>query len=361
MEKSEKIRILVVDDSLFMRALVSDMLNSDPEIEVIDTAKDGAEALKKIPQKRPDCITLDLVMPGWNGLTTLNHIMAEYPTPVVILSAHSKEGADITIKCLDAGAVGFVLKPSGELSLDIKKIKTQLLDEVKAASKVSIGKIKIPVAEKLTMPKRKILLKRKIVVIGASTGGPQTLESILPSLPYDFPAPIIIAQHMPSSFFSESLAEHLNEICELKVKVPENNEVIQAGTVYLAPGGFHTTLKLRRTKEDGRGMRDEASIVLVSVANDHPSSIALSPSIDMTMKSVAEFFNGNAIGIILSGMGDDGREGMRAIKESGGSTIAQDKSSLIYGMPKVVIDDGYADKTLPASEIAGEIIGIVER
>jgi len=341
------IKVLVVDDSLFMRTLVSDMLNSDPEIRVIDTAKNGAEALKKTREMKPDCITLDLAMPGWDGLTTLRHIMDEHPTPVVILSAYSKKDADITIKCLNAGAIGFVLKPSGELSLDIENIKHQLLEEVKAASRADVRRTKSLIVEEIKRPKRRLAGANKIVVIGASTGGPQTLESILASLPADFSAPIIVVQHMPTVSFTESLAERLNRNCELEVKVVENSEIIQRGRVYIIPSGFHMRLE----------SRDEQDVMICLSKGEFD---ILSPSIDITMKSVARTYNGNAVGIILSGMGCDGVQGMMGIKECGGKTIVQDESSVIFGMPKAVIDAGYADKVLPAWEIAGAIVDTVE-
>ena len=351
------IKVLVVDDSLFMRTLISDMLNFEPEIEVIETAKSGTEALKKIPKVKPDCITLDLAMPGWDGLTTLKHIMSRYPTPVVVLSAHSKEEADITIKCLNAGAVGFVLKPSGELSLDIHTIKQRLIEEVKAAATISVSKIKSLAVETPKAPSCESIGISKTVVIGASTGGPQTLEAILSSIPFGFAASIIVVQHAPSKFITQSLAEHLNKISELVVKVAENNDIIQTGCVYLVPSGFRMEVT-KRAGQYGLGVtnHDRAFICLTE---DEPG--ALSPSIDITMKSVAKIYNGNVIGIILSGMGHDGREGMKTIKESGGKTIVQDESSLIFGMPKVVIDAGFADKVLPASEISRAMADIVEK
>jgi len=336
------IKVLVVDDSLFMRRLISDMLSSEPGIEVIDTARNGAEAVAKIPKMKPDCVTLDLMMPGWDGLTTLKNIMNQCPTPVVILSAHSQKDADITIKCLEEGAVGFVLKPSGELSLDIEKIKDQLTREVMAASKVEIPRLKSLILTKAEAPKRKLMGLHKIIVIGASTGGPQTLGGILFSLPGNFPLPILIAQHMPTIFFSESLGTHLNSICQLPVTVAKKGEIIQAARVYLAPGGFHMTLE-----QDGKD-------TFICLREGEPDS--LSPSIDMTMKSVAQTWGDNAVGIILTGMGNDGLEGMRAIKEAGGQTIVQDESSLIFGMPRVVIEAGLADRVLPASEMATAIL-----
>lgn len=340
------IKVLVVDDSLFMRTLISDILNSDPEIEVTDTAKDGKEAVSKITKLKPDCVTLDLMMPGWNGLTTLKHIMAECPTPCVILSAHSREGANITIDCLNAGAVGFVLKPSGELSLNIENVKHQLLEEVKAASKIELKKIKSLTRKKPKRHKRKLVGVNKIIVIGASTGGLQTLESILPALPADFPSPIIVVQHLPNMFFTESLAERLNRDCELTVKIAESSEIIQAGKVYLAPGGSHMTL--------GSLPSREVICCITEVKDD-----SLTPSIDLAMESAAKVFNENAVGIILSGMGRDGCQGMKAIKESGGRTFVQDESSLIFGMPKAVIDAGFADEVLPANEITNAMIECV--
>jgi len=332
------IKVIVVDDSLFMRTLISDILNSDPEIEVVDKAKDGREAIKKISMIKPDCITLDLEMPGWDGLTTLENIMAENPTPVIILSAHSKRDADITMKCLDAGAVGFVLKPSGELSLDIKDVKRELLEEVKAASKISTEKIRSIVKKRPKQPKCKFIAANKIIVIGASTGGPQELETILFSLPVNFSVPIIVIQHMPSLFFTESFAEHLNKASELEVKIAENGEELEAGKVYIAPSGFET-----KVASDIKGF------IKLSVTENKPD--ILSPSIDKTMESVAEIYKRNAVGIILSGMGHDGREGMATIKKYDGETIVQDESSLIFGMPKAVIDAGGADKVLPIEKI----------
>lgn len=326
------IKVLIIDDSLFIRSLVSDFLNQDPQLKVVGTASGGQEAMRKIPTAKPDCIILDLVMPGWDGLTTLKHIMRDFPTPVVILSAHSKEEADITLECLEAGAVSFVLKPSGELSLDIERIKERLIQEIKAASKVSLKRFKASITKPPHLS-RKVLAEDKIIVIGASTGGPQTLELVLSSLPSDFSLPVLIIQHMPSRFFSESLSRYLNKNCLFKVKVVCDGETISAPAAYLAPGGAHLRVENR-------------AVSLMEVSAD-----TLSPSIDMAMQSIAKAYQENCIGIILSGIGNDGLEGMRSIKEAGGRTIAQDKSALIFGMPKAVIDAGLADKVLPAQEI----------
>ena len=338
----KKIRVLVIDDSIFMRTLISDMLNSDPEIEVIDTAKDGKEVVEKLSKIRPDCITLDLVMPGWDGLTILEYIMDVYPTPVVILSAYSKKDADITIKCLKAGAVNFVLKPSGELSLNIRDVKQELLEKVKAASRIDLERIKLLIHKKREWPKCKLAALSEIIVIGASTGGPQTLEAILYSLPASLLLPVIIVQHFPTIFFTQGFAKYLNKVTDLEVKVAENDEGLLSGIVYLAPAGFQMTFRRNDKK------------VTISLTKALPDS--LTPSIDIVMESVAKVYAENSLGIILTGMGSDGREGMRAIKEAGGKTMVQDESSLIFGMPKAVIDAGITDEILTVGGIADAIM-----
>jgi len=342
------IKVLIVDDSFVMRKLLSDILSSDG-IEVVGVAKSGSEAIKKIPQIKPDVVTLDLVMPGWDGLTTLKHIMQDFPTPVIILSAHSRVEADITIECLEAGAVGFILKPSGELSLDIEKVAPELLEAVRVASKVDVAKISVLFAPTPRPVKYKAIEINTIIVIGASTGGPQTLVAILSSLPPDFSPPIIIVQHMPSMEFTQSLAKHIKRVCKLTAKVAEDNEIIARKMVYLVPGGYSMTLQTIDRENDTE--------VAMRLVKDKPD--ALTPSINTTMKSIAEIFNGNAIGVVLTGMGSDGAEGMEAIKNSGGKTLVQDESSLIFGMPKAVIDRGSADTVLPAGKIAEKIAELV--
>jgi len=350
------IKVLVVDDSFVMRKLLGDILSSDG-IEVAGVAKNGNEALKKIPQIKPDVITLDLVMPGWDGITTLKHIMQDYPTPVIILSAHSREGADITIECLEAGAVGFILKPSGELSLDIEKVAPELLGAVRLASKVDVSKFRALLAPAEHPVKYKPIETGRIIVIGASTGGPQTLTAILSSLPSDFSAPIIIVQHMPSIEFTQSLAKHLKRVCKLMVKVVEDNEIIARKNIYLVPGGYSMVLQVMGKSTENRVQSTEGPEVAMRLVKDKPD--ALTPSINMTMRSVAEIFNTNAIGVVLTGMGNDGTEGMEAIKNSGGKTLVQDDSSLIFGMPKSVIDRGCADSMLAADKIADKIAELV--
>ena len=346
------IKVLVVDDSFFMRKLISDILNSDPDIEVIGTAANGEEALEKVKVSKPDVITLDIVMPGIGGLETLKRIMSDCPTPVVMLSAYTKSDAKATIECLDAGATAFVLKPSGEISVDIEKIKYELIEEVKKASKAGVHKFKSIAARKRIKKflKPGAVVKEKVIVIGSSTGGPPVLELILSELPSNLPAAVLIIQHMPE-LFTKYLAEHLDTVSKLEVKEAREGDVIEAGKAYVAPGDFHMIVKKKEMEGD---------VKTVISLNKSPLVHNLRPSIDVTMKSVAGVYGENAVGIILTGMGNDGIEGMEAIKSRHGKTIAQDEAtSLIFGMPKKVIESGYADYIIPAFNISQEIIQLL--
>ena len=351
-EDAETVRVLVVDDSFFMRTLVSDMLNSDPDIKVVGVSKDGNDALEKLKTLRPDVITLDYLMPGLSGLRTLKRIMREHPTPVIMLSAYTKEGTAATIECLEAGAVDFVLKPSGAVSVDIEKVKDKLTEKIKRASKVNIRKIKSILARKRVKQflAPGVVVKEKVFVIGSSTGGPSVLELILSELPSNFPAAILIVQHMPAKF-TKSLAERLNRVSEIMVKEAEEGDVVEPGKAYVAPGDFHMTAK--------RIVTEGVARAIISL-NQGPMVHGLRPSVDVTMKSVADVYGENVVGIILTGMGKDGAEGMRAIKRRNGKTIVQDEAtSLIFGMPREVIEKGDADHVLPVFEISQGIIQLL--
>ncbi|MCW3993424.1 MAG: chemotaxis-specific protein-glutamate methyltransferase CheB, partial [Candidatus Bathyarchaeota archaeon] len=278
-----------------MRTLVSDMLNSDPEIEVVGVAKDGNAALEKLKTLRPDVITLDYFMPGLSGLRTLKRVMKEHPTPVIMLSAYTEEGAAATVECLEAGAVGFVLKPSGAVSVDIEKVKDKLIEEVKRVSNVNIRKIKSILARKRVKQflTPGVAVKERVFVIGSSTGGPSVLELILSELPPNFPAAILVVQHMPAKF-TKSMAERLNRISELAVKEAEEGDIVESARAYVAPGDFHMIVKKRRIQG-----KEEVVIRL----NQDPFVHGLRPSVDVTMESVADVYGENAVGIILTGMG----------------------------------------------------------
>lgn len=340
----KKIRVLVVDDSALMRKRISDIINSDEECEVIATARNGEEAIKGVATLKPDVITLDIQMPTMDGVTALKYIMSEWPTPVVIVTAFSEYNGEETIKCLECGAVDLIMKPSGVISLDIDKIKNEILTKVKGASRVNIHLLHPVVIEKPAFKKHKEPVStNKIVVIASSTGGPKALAEILPKLEAGIQAGIIVIQHMPEGF-TRSMAERLNWESKIAVKEAEDGESIRQGKILISPGGMHLTV----IKEE-----EKAETVKLSKG---PKEYGVCPSADITMKSIAPLYGRNCLGVILTGMGNDGVEGLRAIKQAGGYVISENEAtSIVYGMPKAAYDAGIVDKVLPLTEIAGEI------
>ena len=331
-----QIKVLVVDDSLFMRTAISSLLNSDPKISVIGTAGDGEEALRKISELNPDVVTLDVEMPRINGLTTLKEIMKKHPLPVVMLSALTKEGAKETFKALEYGAVDYVVKPSGTVSLDLKLVRDELIAKIKAAAFAK------PMRHKVKKPgivAKSFDSEGKVIAMGASTGGPQALTEILSRLPEDIP-PTLIVQHMPEGF-TKAFAEHLDEKCQFKVKEAENGDRISKGLALVAPGGYHMLVT-----KNGRILLDKGPLI-------HN----VRPAVDPMMFSVAEAYGSKVVGVLLTGMGRDGAKGMKAIKEKGGTTIAQDeKTCVVFGMPKAAIGEGCVDIVLPLHKIPKEIV-----
>ncbi len=341
----KRIRVLVVDDSALMRKRISDIINSDEECEVIATARNGEEAVKSAAILRPDVITLDIQMPMMDGVIALKYIMSEWPTPVVIVTAFSEYNGEETIKCLECGAVDLVMKPSGVISLDIDKIKNEILTKVKAASKVNPRILRPILMERLLFQKkREGVTTNKLIAIASSTGGPRALVELLPKLEPDIGAGIIVIQHMPEGF-TYSMAERLNWESKITVKEAEDGEPIKQGKALIAPGGFHLTVESRS---------EEGEVVKLQKG---PKEHGVCPSADVTMKSAAPIYGKNGLGVILTGMGNDGVDGLRAIKQFGGRIIAQDKStSIVYGMPKSAFDAGIVDKVIPLSEIPDEIM-----
>ena len=342
--EQRKIRVLVVDDSALMRKIISDIINSDPECEVAATARNGEEAVKSTAILRPDVITLDIQMPRLDGISALKYIMSEWPTPVVIVSGFPQFGGEDTLKCLEYGAVDLVIKPDGPISLDFGIKKDELLQKIKAASRIRRSLLKPAFVE--TCPiKKKInnVLSDKIVVIATSTGGPKALTEILPKLEPDIKAGLIVIQHMPKGF-TQSMAERLNTASRLIIKEAENGDSVTNGMVMVAPGGCH--LMLKKTS-------DGVKIKLLNKSHENE----LGPSADIAMQSAAPLYGRNCLGVILTGMGSDGVEGLRAIKQAGGSTIAEDESTcIVYGMPKIAVEQKVVDKILPLPEIAAEIM-----
>lgn len=332
------IKVLIVDDSFFMRKVISDILTSDPDIVVVGQASDGLEALDRIGELHPDVVTLDIMMPKLSGFSALERIMAiERPPAVLMVSAYTKEDAEITLNCLAMGAVDFVLKPSESAAHELDKVATELLAKVKVAAKVSPAHLAAATPGPLPHAK-----KYGIVVIGSSTGGPVALELLLPLLPKNLSCPVLVAQHLPAQFVN-SLTDRLAKRCKLLVETAVDGDKLSPGTIYFAPGGANTEV-----------VRSNTGQMMLSVA---PSTEILTPSVDKLMISAAKMYPGATLGIILTGMGEDGLEGMKAIKEAGGHTIVQDEeSSVVFGMGRTVAEHGLADNLVPLGQIAEKIL-----
>jgi len=326
---TKAIRVLVVDDSALMRKLIPQMLAADESIDVVGTAMDGTFCLKKIEELKPNVVTLDLEMPGMNGIDTLKEIMRHQPVPVIVFSSHSTEGASVTMKALGLGAFDFVPKPK-DAKAHMAETARELIAKVKAAAECKLRPRMLPGAplkpEKLPAPSGS---PNKVVAIGVSTGGPQALELVLSQLPGDFPGAITVVQHMPDGF-TDMFARRLDEICPLRVKEAQSGDVLQPGRVLICPGSRH--MKVKRLPL--------GDIVVLS---DEPRVNGHRPSVEVLFRSVADEFKAQAVGVLMTGMGDDGAEGLGVIKREGGMTIAQNEETcVVYGMPKAAIERGYA-------------------
>ncbi|RMD86710.1 MAG: chemotaxis response regulator protein-glutamate methylesterase [Candidatus Dadabacteria bacterium] len=339
-----KTRVLVVDDAVIARKMLSDMLASDPDIEVVGTAPNGKIALQKIPHLNPDIVTLDVEMPVLGGLETLKEIRKDYPNlPVIMCSAFTKKAAEITINALSFGASDYVCKPSG---LDGGKGKDavgkELVSKIRSlcgqgspSARVSAGS---PIKQALAMLTP---FSVRAVVIGVSTGGPNALAEVIPRLSKTFPAPILVVQHMPP-MFTQCLAERLDEKSQLSVVEAQAGMEIVPGVVYIAPGDFHM--------EVSKGCPETVKI------QKGPYENSCRPAVDVLFRSVPPVYGGDVIAVILTGMGKDGCNGCRWIKEAGGYVIAQDEAtSVVWGMPGYVVQEGLADAVLPLCEIATEL------
>lgn len=342
------IRVLVVDDSAYMRYVLQTNLSLDADIKVIGTARDGLDALEKIAILKPDVVTLDLEMPRMDGFTALKRIMAEFPLPVIMLSSLTQEGADATISALRMGAIDFVAKPVHGV-FDFRTTREELLRKIKNAYASKPPRYRIlpllPVNKQ-----NKIELEtghrnsEKIVVIGTSTGGPRALHEVLPYLPASLSASVLIVQHMPPGF-TKSLASRLDEVCALKVSEAKQGDLVQPGCALIAPGDYHMTIS-----QTGR-------VDLNQKAPIH----GVRPSVDATMESAARMYGPAAVGVILTGMGCDGTYGAKLMKKAGGRIIAEDESTcVVYGMPRSAVEAGVVDKIVPLERVASEIVAQVE-
>lgn len=335
-----------------MRKIISDLLAEDPSVQVVGTASNGVVALQQITALDPDVVTMDVEMPVMDGLTTLEKIMQQKPLPVIMLSSLTQAGAEITIKALQKGAVDFIPKPSGQISLDLDKVQGELITKVKIASCARVhrgfaGQF-APNLFRHAKKKRGFCSPRTLVLIGTSTGGPKALNELLPKLPGDFPGAILIVQHMPAGF-TRSLAERLDQNSEIHVKEAEDREKVVAGTAYIAPGGYHLQVGQVGSVCDLRLYLDRGDPV-----NGHR------PSVDVLMLSASKIKGLSTIGVILTGMGSDGCEGLCALKKGGAQTIAENRTTaVVYGMPRAVVEAQAVDHLLPLPLIASKILSIL--
>jgi two-component system chemotaxis response regulator CheB len=340
---NERVRVLVVDDSALMRKLISQILTRDSDIEVVGTAMDGAFGLKKIEDLRPDVVTLDLEMPRMDGMEMLRQITRRSRVPVIIVSALSTEGAMSTFKALAFGAFDFVAKPRDAASVHMDEIAQDLIAKIKAAAKSKSRAVQpLVLPERLKVAKPALRLRReptKIVAIGVSTGGPNALQYLLAKLPGDFAGSIIIVQHMPEGF-TQMFANRLNESCAIDVKEAQSGDLLIAGRALVCPGNRH--IKVRR-------MPLGSTVVL----SDDQRVNGHRPSVDVLFRSLAHELGSRAVGVLMTGMGEDGAAGLGLIKNAGGMTIAQsEESCVVFGMPKAAIERGFAMRVVALDELA---------
>ena len=347
------INVLVVDDSAFMRKMISSMLETDREIQVADKARNGQDALEKIKKLKPDVVTLDMEMPVMNGLEALKIIMKDYSLPVIMISSTTKEGTETTIQAMEHGAFDFIPKPSGSISLDINKIQTDLINKVKHAfhsveRRKSADNFKDKAqpegAETAVEKFMEYTGKKTLIAIGTSTGGPKALQQVLIGLPEKINAPILIVQHMPKGF-TKSLSERLNSLSKINVKEAENGEILKNGVAYIAPGGFH--LKVRKIGTSLAVHLDESNTI-----NGHR------PSVDALFYSLASLTNYKMITVILTGMGSDGTKALTELRKNVMTlTLAEsEQSAIVFGMPRAAIESGQVDLVIHINQVASTLV-----
>lgn len=347
----ERYGVLVVDDSSFMRKLISTIIEKDPKFHIVGIARDGNEAIEKVQRLKPDIVTMDVEMPEMDGLTALEKIMEIHPVPIIMLSNYTEEGEAITIRALELGAVDFFLKSD----LVAKDAEERLIEDFLYRLSTIAASAKIPqrehkaLEEQVIQPIPKKTLEREplmdLVIIGTSTGGPAALQAILPYFPEETPVPILVLQHMPPGF-TQSLAERFNTFCKLRVKEAKDGDLLEAGTIYIAPAGFQTFMEKR---SDNR--------VALKIEDIPDEKILYKPSINVTLNSAAPIYQERLLSVILTGMGNDGLIGCGNVKKYGGKVIAEaEESCIVYGMPKVVYEAGLADLQVPLPNVFEKIM-----
>lgn len=343
-----RIKVLIVDDSAFMRKVLSDILSDTSRIEVVGTAKNGQDALEQIRVLQPDIVTLDVEMPVMDGITALKHIVDEFKIPVVMLSSLTQAGADLTIKALEIGAVDFITKPTSIFKINTDEIKNSLIEKILEASKVSVSKVskirRTVVKTRAPQEFKRSSKIKNIIAIGTSTGGPRALQSVVPQIPGDVEGAVLIVQHMPVGF-TKSLADRLNSMSEIEIKEAEHGDILKPGCGYLAPGGYQMEVKKRGS--DFIIQLDDSKVV-----SGHR------PSVDAMLYSIVKENIRNTIGVIMTGMGADGADGLGKLKDNGKvKIIAQDEDScVVYGMPGSAVKNNAVDVIVPLDNITKEIM-----
>lgn len=344
-KSNDPVKVLIVDDSAFVRFSVSKQLNEHPEIAVVGVANHGRDALRAIPELQPDVVILDVEMPHMDGLTALRRIMADFPRPVIMFSSRTREGASETIQALMAGAVDFITKPDNRA--DISGVMKEMTCKILSAARAKVRSV-APRRSPDSAPRRANRPEGMIrpyqgttpvVLIGSSTGGPGALNEIVPALPADFPSPVLIVQHMPAGF-TRSLSERLDSFSSLRVREAKHNDPLMVGQALIAPGGFHMTV-------------DENDRIAL---NRNATVHGVRPAVDVTLTSLVQRFGGNVVAAILTGMGSDGRYGAFLLRSDGGYVIAEHESTcVVWGMPRSVVEAGAANAILPRPQIAPAI------
>ncbi len=341
------VKVLVVDDSAFVRKMVKQMLSRSPFIDVVGTARDGEEALELVETLKPDVVTLDMIMPRMDGLEFLRTQMAKAPLPVVVVSIASERG-ETALEALDLGAVDFIQKPTALATSKINEIADELVEKVKLAATVPMEQVKVvtelEAPKKTAVPVLHDTTQVDLIAIGVSTGGPQALKYLIPQFPLDFPVPIAIVLHMPVGY-TEMYAQRLNAISPLTVQEAREGDLVEPGRVFVAPAGRHLTF------------RKQANGMVVTHLDKRPFDTLHRPSVDVMFQSAADTYNDRVLGVVMTGMGSDGLQGSAKIKAYGGKIITEtEETCIVYGMPRSVVEAGLSDFAVPLNKIAQKIM-----
>jgi len=344
------LRVVLIDDSAYVRKVVREILSRSPFIEVVGAARDGREALELVERLEPDVVTCDLIMPELDGVGFVREQMQRRPLPIIIMSV-AKETAEAALTALDAGAIDFVQKPTALASEKIFEVSTELIEKVKAAGNIALNRLPTAPVPRPTLsePAPKVAGTHSVdlVVIGISTGGPQALKRLIPQLPEDFPVPVVMVMHMPVGY-TEMYAAKLNEQCQLEVREAAEGDEIKRGRVFLAPAGRHLTLK---RDVDGK---------IITHLDAKPFDTLHRPAVDVLFQSAAEVYGNRVLGVVMTGMGSDGKQGAAWIKAQGGLVFTEAESScVVYGMPCSVVEAGLSDKSIPLADMARAIREVV--